>query len=226
MQLDYNKLMPIKVKDFNELPQNNPFVESAKQFVELQQLYSAAIKEIYTKLEILDQEFEVKYDYNPIHHIEYRLKSVKSIAGKIEKKHLTYSVDSIRNNIYDVAGIRVICNYIDDIYKIADCLTGQDDVKLVRVKDYIKNPKINGYRSLHLIVSIPVFLSDSTEHMNVEVQIRTIAMDFWATLEHELKYKTKNEVSDELKSRLHMCAESITELDQEMQSIRHEINKK
>lgn len=224
MNLDYTKLLPVTVKDFENIPQN-PFVESAKQFMELEQLYSAAIKEIYTKLEILDDQFEVKYDYNPIHHIEYRIKSVKSLIGKMTKKNIPLRIDAIKDNIYDVAGIRVICNYIDDIYKVANCLTSQDDITLVRTKDYIKNPKPNGYRSLHIIVGVPIFLSDRTEEMYVEVQIRTIAMDFWATLEHELKYKSKHVVPEELKERLHKCADSITDLDKEMQSIRKEINR-
>ena len=130
---------------------------------------------------------------------------------------MTY--ESIRENITDIAGVRVICNYIDDIYRVADLLIGQDDVQLVRVRDYIKTPKPSGYRSLHLIVKIPIFLAESTELVAVEIQIRTIAMDFWASLEHKLKYKTGNIVSEELRERLKLCADSISSIDQEMQSI-------
>lgn len=194
-------------------------VEEMYKFIELEHLYESAIREVKTKLEILDSEFRTKYAYNPIHHIEDRLKSPKSIFEKLRRKDKPFSVDSAKKNLYDIAGIRVICNYIEDIYTVADLLTAQDDVKLVERKDYIKSPKPNGYRSLHLVIQTPVYLSDAKEHVFVEVQIRTIAMDFWASLEHELKYKTDNEVSAELAARLKQCAETIAATDAEMQEI-------
>ena len=140
-----------------------------------------------TKLEVLDDEFRVKFDHNPIHHMEYRLKSPHSMVEKLRRRGLPVTIPSIRENLHDVAGVRVICNYIDDIYRIADLLVKQDDITLLCTKDYIANPKPNGYRSLHLVIEIPIFLSEQRLLMPVEVQIRTIAMDFWASLEHQLK---------------------------------------
>lgn len=199
------------------------FIENLAGFVLQQQLYRAAIKEMRTKLEILDEAFQVRYDHNPIHHIEYRLKSPQSILGKLRKKGLPVSMDSIWENLTDVAGVRVICNYIDDVYRVAELLLKQDDISLVRVRNYIDYPKENGYRSLHLIVSVPIYLAEKTEHVNVEVQIRTIAMDFWASLEHQLKYKAQDDVSQDLRRRLKVCADSIAALDIEMQSIHKDL---
>ncbi len=226
MQAETNILSKLDFLGLNDLMDNDVAIfQNAKKFVEMQQLYNAAIKELYTKLEILNEEFQVKYDYNPIHHIETRLKSAKSILDKLEKRDLPLSFESIQENIFDIAGIRVICNYIDDIYKIEDFLSRQDDVKIIRVRDYIKDPKENGYRSLHLILQIKIYLYDRIELMPVEIQIRTIAMDFWASLEHHLKYKAKNEVPQYLRDRLTNCSEVITNLDEEMQLIHKEINK-
>ena len=207
----------------NSFQNSEEFVDIRKFFA-IQQLYNSAIKEIKTKLEILDEEFQVKFDHNPIHHMEYRLKSPKSIVEKLEKKNCEISTASIKQNLTDVAGVRVICNYIDDINRIADLLTQQDDITLIRRSDYIARPKANGYRSLHLVVTVPVFLAETTEKVPVEIQIRTIAMDFWASLEHELKYKAEDKISEELRRRLKESAESIARLDAEMQSIYKEIN--
>ena len=192
-------------------------------FVSIQQMYNAAIKEIRTKLEILDEEFHVKFLHNPIHHIESRLKTPKSIVEKLNRKGCDTTIESIKNNLFDVAGIRVICNYLDDIYRIADLLTSQDDINLIRKKDYITNPKDNGYRSLHLIVTVPIFLAETTEYVPVEVQIRTIAMDFWASLEHQLKYKCSEDVPDSIRDRLKKNAEQLAAIDKEMQAIHKEI---
>lgn len=194
-------------------------MEQMFRFIEMEHLYESAIREVKTKLEILDSEFRTKFSYNPIHHIESRLKSPQSIFGKLQSKGFPISAESVRENILDFAGVRVICNYIDDIYTVSDLLTAQDDVHLIKLKDYIKNPKPNGYRSLHLVIETPVYLSDSKESVNVEVQIRTIAMDFWASLEHELKYKTDAEVSAELAEQLRECAETIAATDVKMQQI-------
>ncbi|HKM32246.1 MAG TPA: GTP pyrophosphokinase family protein [Oscillospiraceae bacterium] len=206
-----------------EIPNQADIIKHLKGFVRQQQIYNAAIKEVRTKLEILDDEFKVRYDHNPIHHMEYRLKSPESIYQKLKKRNLDINLESIRNNLTDIAGVRLICNYIEDIYRIADLLVSQDDIKLLKRRDYIANPKSNGYRSLHLIVEVPIFLAQSTEQIPVEVQIRTIAMDFWASLEHQLKYKANNEVPTQLHCRLKACAEQIAELDLEMQSIHDEI---
>ena len=189
------------------------------KFIELEHLYDSAIREVKTKLEILDSEFRTKYSYNPIHHIEDRLKSPESMFKKLQRNNLPFTVEAVRENLFDIAGVRVICNYIEDIYQVADLLTAQDDVTLIKRKDYIANPKANGYRSLHLVIETPVYLSVQKELVNVEVQIRTIAMDFWASLEHELKYKTDTEVSAELAEQLRLCAETIAQTDLKMQQI-------
>lgn len=194
-------------------------MENMLKFMELEHLYESAIREVKTKLEILDSEFRTKYSYNPIHHINDRLKSPQSIMEKLQRRGLPISIKSIRENLHDIAGVRVICNYIEDIYTVAELLIKQDDVKLIEQKDYIKNPKPNGYRSLHMVIETPVFLSDRKELVHVEVQIRTIAMDFWATLEHELKYKTDTEVSADLAGQLKECAETIAATDIKMQQI-------
>ena len=190
----------------------------------MQHVYAAGIKEITTKLEILDSEFRIKYDYNPIHHIESRLKSPQSLYEKMIKKNIPLDVESLRENVLDVAGVRVTVKYIDDVDRLATLLTKQSDVTLIRVKDYVRNPKANGYRSLHIVVKIPVFLAQSVEYIPVEVQIRTIAMDFWASLEHRLRYKSGGNVSQEMADRLKNCAEQISELDKEMQEIHKEID--
>jgi len=192
---------------------------SIRDFLNQMMIYNSGIKEIRTKLEILDEEFQTKYSYNPIHHIESRLKSIKSIIDKVKEKKLDVTLENIRSNITDIAGIRVICNYLDDIYKIEKMLLAQNDVTLLRRRDYIKNPKPSGYQSLHLIVEVPIFLSDGSSPIPVEIQIRTIAMDFWASLEHKLKYKSDNEVAEDVRYRLKICAKAIQELDTEMQNI-------
>ncbi len=224
----------IKTESFKEFKMeinnsNHPdfasFEGHAREYLSLMQLYRSAIKEIQTKLEILDEEFKVRYDHNPIHNIESRLKTPQSIIEKLRRKGLPLNIDSVKAELYDIAGIRVICNYADDIYQIANLLTSQDDIKLISVKDYIKEPKPNGYRSLHLVVEIPIFLAESTERVACEVQIRTIAMDFWASLEHKLKYKREESVSKELSDRLYKCADIIAKIDCEMQDIHKEIQK-
>lgn len=207
------------VKQFLSNDDGEKIMEQMLRFVELEHLYESAIREVKTKLEILDSEFRAKYAYNPIHHIEDRLKSPQSLLEKMQRKGFPINVDSVRRNVLDFAGVRVICNYIDDIYTVADLLTSQDNIHLVKRKDYIENPKPNGYRSLHLVIETPVYLSDKKEMVNVEVQIRTIAMDFWASLEHELKYKTDVDVSSELAEQLRDCAETIAKTDIKMQSI-------
>lgn len=207
------------VQQLMSQPVQEQIMDQLYQFIELEHLYESAIREVKTKLEILDSEFKTKYDYNPIHHIEDRLKSPQSILEKLQRKGLPFNCEVARSTLNDIAGVRVICNYIEDIYTVADLLTMQDDVNLVKRKDYIENPKPNGYRSLHLVIATPVYLSDRKEMVNVEVQIRTIAMDFWASLEHELKYKTETEVSAELAQQLKECAETIAATDEKMQNI-------
>ncbi len=200
------------------------FQRMVDDFFAIQCRYSAAIKEVQTKLEILDDEFQMKHRRNPIHHVESRLKSIQSMMEKLSRKHFTVSMQSAVENLSDIAGIRVICSYVQDVYTVARLLTTQDDVKLVEMRDYIRNPKPNGYRSLHLIVEIPVFLQAGRIMVPVEVQIRTIAMDFWASLEHSMRYKAAGKVPEAICEELHEVGEDIAVLDQKMQSIHDRID--
>ncbi len=193
------------------------------QYQDLMMMYACAIKEVKTKLEVLDTEYEVRYRRNPISSIQSRLKSTSSIVEKLGRSQLHPTLENMKDNIRDVAGIRVICSYVDDIYQIADALTKQDDVKILVRKDYIQNPKPNGYRSLHLVVEVPVFFAERRVDLPVEVQIRTIAMDFWASLEHQMKYKKSIENQDELVNQLKQCADVINATDQKMLELRQKI---
>ena len=200
------------------------FPVSFMQIKEMTMLYSCAMREICTKLENLSQEFELKEARNPIQHINHRLKKTESIRNKMLQKGLPLEYEVMRDEITDIGGIRVICSYINDIYAIANMLKQQDDLLIVREKDYISNPKKNGYRSYHLIVAIPIFLSSEKQIIPVEIQIRTIAMDFWASLEHQLRYKTTASVSDSTRSRLTNIAQDIFRADVEMQQIYEDIS--
>lgn len=192
-------------------------------FVELDHLYSSALKEISTKLDILDDNFNHVYKHNPIHHMERRVKEMNSLIKKLHRKQLDISAESAREHILDIAGIRVVCNYLEDIYDIEKMLLKQEDVKLLKRKDYIKNPKDNGYRSLHIVVSIPVFLSNKVEKLPVEIQIRTIGMDMWASLEHKIRYKN-NASTDDYSDMLKDCALEIADVESKMQSIHSAIS--
>ncbi len=189
--------------------------------------YRCAAMEIETKFKVLNEQFSLQYDRNPIETIKTRIKSMDSILKKVRIKDIPLSFEALEEHIRDIAGVRVICSFQDDIYMLADCLLQQDDVKLIERKDYIKNPKESGYRSLHLIVEIPIFLQNEKRPMKVEVQLRTIAMDFWASLEHKLRYK-KNIPDDEaeiLAKELVDCAKTSAQLDKRMQEIRTRIAK-
>mgnify|MGYP000026109195 CR=1 FL=1 len=198
---------------------------SLQELLELQHLYNAAMKEIQTKLEILNEDFNVRFSRNPIHHIESRLKSSHSILRKLKRKGLDVSADSAKKNLNDIAGIRVVCCYIDDVYDVADMLLRQWDIQLVKRQDYIQHPNYNGYRSLHLDLSVPVFLSESTEYVTVEVQIRTVAMDFWASLEHDLRYKSDKTIPQSISDAMLESADAIAAIDVRMQEIYREIQK-
>ena len=195
------------------------FQRMMDEFLAIQCRYSAAMKEVQTKLEILDDEFQMKHRRNPIHHIESRLKSIQSIMGKLKRKQFSISMHSAVENLKDIAGIRVICSYVEDVYTVARLLTTQDDVKLVEMRDYIQNPKPNGYRSLHIVVDVPVYISQGKLFIPVEIQIRTVAMDFWATLEHGIRYKSTDEIPQNIVAELRACADVITETDYKMQEI-------
>ena len=194
---------------------------------ELMSAYRCAIMEIETKFNVLNDYFSLQHERNPIETITSRLKSPESIKEKLIRRGYPISLESIENNLFDIAGVRVICSFIDDIYMLADCLLAQDDITLIEKKDYIKNPKPNGYRSLHLRIEVPIFLQNTKKKVKVEVQLRTIAMEFWAKLEHRLRYKkhldekTINYTSDELLE----CANLCSTLDTKMQNIRNIIEK-
>ena len=199
------------------------FIDQETEFRQMMMMYSCAIKEIKTKLQVLNDELSIKRQRNPIEFIKTRVKQPDSIASKLRRKGYPVTVQSVFENLSDVAGVRVICAFIDDIYKVADMLTAQDDIELIKRKDYIKNPKMNGYRSLHLIIEVPVFFSDHKEQIRVEVQIRTIAMDFWASLEHQLKYKKDIDDAESIMYELRACADVINRTDYHMQSLRDRI---
>lgn len=187
--------------------------------------YRCAVMEIETKFRVLNEQFSLRYDRNPIESIKSRIKSMESIIKKMRDRNLPMTLDSMEKNLHDIAGIRVICSFQDDIYLLADCLLQQDDITLIEKKDYIQTPKPNGYRSLHLIIEVPIFLQNEKRGMKVEVQLRTIAMDFWASLEHKLRYK-KNIPDSEaeiLTEELSECAKISADLDIRMENIRNRI---
>ena len=195
---------------------------------ELMTYYQCAIMEVETKFKVLNERFKLSIERNPIDSISSRLKTIDSMSEKLRRKNLPMTAEAIEQNLFDVAGVRIICSFIDDIYMLADCLVSQDDITLVRIKDYIKNPKENGYRSLHLIVEVPIFLENGKRSVKVEVQLRTIAMEFWSNLEHQLRYK-KNLSLQLLRStsrELSECARISAALDIRMQSVRDIINGK
>ena len=193
----------------------------------LMSYYRCAILEVETKFNVLDEQFSLRHERNPIESIRTRLKSIESITEKMIRKNLPMTIESVESNIYDIAGVRVICSFIDDIYMLAECLSKQDDIKVIAEKDYIIKPKENGYRSLHLIVEIPIFLQQGKRSMKVEVQFRTIAMEFWANIEHRLRYKKNlsDEILESTAKDLKECAETSALLDLKMQQIKATIEK-
>lgn len=186
-------------------------------------LYNSALKEVGTKLEILNDEFQHIHQYNPIEHIKSRIKSPESIVRKLRNKGLESTIDNMVQYVNDIAGIRVICSFTSDIYRIAEMLSNQSDLRVLSVKDYIENPKESGYKSYHMIVSVPIYLSDSVVDTKVEIQIRTVAMDFWASLEHKMNYKFEKNAPEHIKRQLYECAQMVSVLDDMMLSLNEEI---
>ncbi len=210
---------------FKDIPKNKEAaIEKFQDFQKFMMMYNCAIKEVRTKFEVLNDELSVTSNRNPIQMIKSRIKSPFSIMEKLERRNFEISMDSILNNLNDVAGVRIICAFVNDIYDIADMFSSQDDITVLEIKDYIKNPKPNGYRSYHMIVEVPVFFTDCKKNLKVEVQLRTIAMDFWASLEHSMKYKKDIDDADTIMRELKSCADSIAETDLQMQSINDKIN--
>ena len=195
-------------------------------FLEIEHLYDSAIELVKAQLNIFDNEFSMRFQRNPIHSIESRIKSPQSIVGKLQRKGMPITPESARENLTDIAGVRVICCYIDDIYAIADLLTKYSGFQLRKIKDYIQNPKPNGYRSFHMILDVPVYMSSGKQTAPVEIQIRTIAMDFWASLEHQLHYKSTGDpkIAATLTDELKACAETIAATDEKMQDMFKQIN--
>ena len=193
--------------------------ESTLPYRQMMTYYNCALMEVETKFKVLNEQFSLFYDRNPIESIHTRIKSQSSILKKLQKKNLALTIPNIENNLFDIAGVRVVCSFTEDIYSLANSFLNQDDVRLIEKKDYIESPKENGYRSLHLIVEIPIFLSDEKKWVKVEVQFRTIAMDFWASLEHKIRYKKNlsKERLDEIDKELLECAKICKTLDEKME---------
>lgn len=204
---------------------SNPddFYKMAFEFQQIMMIYESAAKQIETKLDILNKENKVSGRRNPIESLKSRIKSPQSIAKKLEKKNLPISFEAMTENLNDIAGVRVICPYISDIYRVKDSLLKQPDINLIEERDYIKEPKESGYRSLHLVIEIPVYLSETSHDIRVEIQLRTIAMDFWASLEHQLRYKTLTKVPESVRRELYRVAETIAMTDREMEEIAIEL---
>ena len=197
-----------------------------QQIMDINLLYSAAIREVSTKLDVLGDDFRMKHSYVPIHHMQSRLKSFESLMDKAERYGIEdpiHNLDTVRAEVFDIAGIRVVCNYREDIYTMSELLLKQSDVDLIKIKDYCKNPKPSGYRSLHVVISIPVFLVNSKTTVPVEIQFRSIAMDTRASLEHELKYKNKGALTEDIQKQLTQCAKTLSDVDEQMERIRHQV---
>lgn len=194
-----------------------------QKYNKLMAYYRCAIMEVETKFNVLNEEFSLRYDRNPINGIKSRLKRLDSIKEKLERRDLPFTFDTIEEHIHDVAGVRVVCSFVDDVYLLADALLKQDDITLLEKKDYIANPKPNGYRSLHLIVTVPIFLEHEKRFMQVEIQLRTIAMDFWASLEHQLRYKKDFNFTEHMAKELQDCADLSAQLDARMDSLREHV---
>lgn len=199
---------------------NNSDIDSWKEVI---LVYNSALKEIGTKLEILNDEFQHVHRYNPIEHIKSRVKTSESIVKKLKKHGYESTIENMVKYVNDIAGIRIICSFTTDIYRIADMLKRQSDINIISIKDYIKNPKHTGYKSYHMIVSIPIYLSEKKVDAKVEIQIRTVAMDFWASLEHKIHYKFEKNIPEHIKEELFECAQMVSELDAKMLSLNEEV---
>ncbi len=186
-------------------------------------LYNSALKEIGTKVDILNDEFQHIHQYNPIEHVKMRVKTSESIVRKLKRKGFEATVQNMQNYVSDIAGVRIICSFTSDIYRIAEMIRNQSDLNILETKDYILFPKESGYKSYHMIVTVPIFLSDSVYDTKVEIQIRTVAMDFWASLEHKMNYKFDSNVPEHIKQELYDCAKMVSDLDERMLKLNEEI---
>lgn len=207
----------------NQLKEMERYVPSINEWKNFFLVYKFALEEMTTKINILKEEFQMMHDYNPIEHVKSRLKSPDSVIKKLERKGLALSTENAKKHIHDIAGIRITCSFAPDIYLIYEMLKKHDDLKVLKVKDYVANPKKNGYKSLHFIAEIPVFLTSKTEYVQVEIQIRTIAMDFWASLEHKIYYKFNEDIPAKLLHELKEAADIVGYLDRKMEKINNEM---
>ena len=223
---DLTHLQDTIISFFDKTASTEKLKEYLSGYNRLMAYYKCAIMEVETKLNVLNEQFTLRYDRNPISSIQTRLKSPESIKNKLEGRSLPLTLDSIEENLHDVAGLRVICTFPQDVYTIKKALLSQDDITLIEEKDYIRNPKPNGYRSLHLIISVPIYLLHEKRHMQVEIQLRTIAMDSWAALEHQLKYKKDVVFTEEMSQNLLLCAQMSAELDARMDFLRNCVGEK
>jgi len=209
---------------FSDNPEATEIRTAMQSFTRLMAYYKCAMMELETKFNVLNEEFSLRHDRTPISAIKTRLKKLDSIIRKLSKKDIPLSLNSLEDNLNDIAGIRIICSFERDVYMLADALLSQDDITLIETKDYIKSPKPNGYRSLHLIVSVPIFLLHEKRSMKVKIQLRTIAMDSWAALEHQLKYKKDINFTEDMANDLYLCSQLSAELDKRMDSLREKVN--
>ncbi len=213
------------LQNFFSVPEKaSEFKLTMESFSKLMAYYKCAMMEIETKFNVLNEEFSLRYDRTPISGIKTRLKRLDSIIQKLRREDTPLSLSAMEETLNDIAGVRIICSFVDDVYMLAEALLSQDDITLIKTKDYIKNPKPNGYRSLHLIISVPIFLLHEKKQMKVEIQFRTIAMDSWAALEHQLKYKKDTEFTDEMAKDLYLCSQLSAELDTRMNNLRQKVN--
>lgn len=206
------------------LPQTDDYLDMDKQYKQIMFFYESGVRQLTAKLEILKQEFQFCNDRNPIETVKSRIKSQESILRKMEKRGLPLTISSMMQNIHDIAGIRVICPFITDVYQVARLLISQEDVELIRIKDYIREPKENGYRSLHMIITVEVRFSDRKRKVPVEIQLRTIAMNFWASTEHQLRYKKDRDFTEEMHRQLKECADIMADADAKMQKLAENLN--
>lgn len=215
----------IKITEANfYLPQSVDYLDMDRQYRQLMYLHEAAIEQVTAKLNILKGEFQFSNDRNPISSISSRIKSKESIVLKLQKKGLPMTASALLGNVHDIAGVRVVCPFMEDVYYVARMLVKQQDINVIEVKDYIRQPKENGYRSLHLIVTVQVYFAETSRNIPVEIQIRTIAMDFWASTEHQLRYKKDREFTEEAQLKLKHCADLMAQADEEMQEIAGDFN--
>lgn len=223
--MNKGQLQDYFLRDLMDSELSRKIQQNMYPYQELMSRYKCAIMEIETKFNVLNEQFSIQHNRNPIESIKSRLKSLNSILGKLKRKQLPFSVDAIEENLNDIAGVRVICSFVQDIYVLANSLLQQDDIKLVKAKNYIQHPKSGGYRSLHLIVEVPIFLLNQKRPMKVEIQLRTIAMDFWASLEHTLQYKKNLSQfeTDLIAKELKDCADKSAALDIQMENLKNKI---